>query len=127
MLADSPVMASLPASDIERAKTFYADKLGLKSTREDAAGNAYFEAGGASCFLYASEFAGSNQATAAAFLVQDCAQEVAALKANGVVFEEYDFGEFKTVDSLLTLPDGSIGAWFKDSEGNILGLFEEAQ
>ena len=127
MLADSPVMASLPASDIDRAKAFYQEKLGLKQIREDDDGNAYYEAGGREFLLYASQFAGTNQATAAAFRVDDCAKMVAGLKGSGVVFEEYDFGEFKTVDSMLTLPDGSVGAWFRDSEGNILGLFQEAQ
>ena len=46
----------------------------------------------------------------------------AELKAKGVKFEDYDFGEIKTVDGVMALPDGSKAAWFKDSEGNILGL-----
>ena len=73
--------------------------------------------------LYPSAFAGTNQATAAGFMVDDFDATVAELRSNGVVFEEYDLGEgMATIDGVITLPDGNKGAWFKDSEGNILGL-----
>jgi hypothetical protein len=48
---------------------------------------------------------------------------VAELKARGVVFEEYDLPQLKTEDSIATMP-GNRAAWFRDSEGNILGLVE---
>ena len=82
---------------------------------------------GDSWFLvYASQFAGTNQATAAAFEADDLTALAAHLRGAGVEFEEYDFDEFKTVDGIVSLPDGSAAAWFKDTEGNIIGLFQDA-
>jgi hypothetical protein len=76
--------------------------------------------------VYPSEFAGTNQATAAAFSVSDIASAVATLRARGLVFQEYDYGEISTVEGVMTMPDGSKGAWFHDSEENVVGLFEFA-
>ena len=126
MLADSDVSATIPATDLARAKDFYREKLGLEPSREVEFGGGYFYATGNTEFLlYPSTFAGTNQATAASFRVDDVDAVVAELKGRGLVFEEYDFGEIKTVDSIMTTPDGSRGAWFKDSEGNILSVFQE--
>ena len=73
---------------------------------------------GDSWFLvYASQFAGTNQATAAAFEADDLTALAAHLRGAGVEFEEYDFDEFKTVDGIVSLPDGSAAAWFKDHRG----------
>lgn len=126
MLADQPIFASLPAADLARARTWYAERLDLKPIEEDSAGNFWFETGGARFFVYESQFAGTNQATAAAWTVDDVTGTVAELRGRGVVFEEYDMGEYVTQDGVMTLPDGSKGAWMKDSEGNILGLFQQA-
>jgi hypothetical protein len=57
------------------------------------------------------------------FMVDDAKAEVAELKKAGVVFEEYDYPDLKTVDSIADIGD-SVGAWFKDSEGNMLAVFE---
>ena len=126
MLHDVRLEASLPASDLARARAWYQDKLDLKPVEEDQSGNMWFETGGERWFVYESQFAGTNQATAAAWLVNDLTGTVSGLRGRGVVFEEYDMGEFKTEDGVVTLPDGSKGAWFKDSEGNILGMFQQA-
>ena len=125
MLGDHAILASLPASDIARAKEFYRDKLDLKPVRESPDGGAYYETGSSRFFLYPSGFAGTNQATAAAWEVDDIEATVAELRGRGVVFEEYDFEEFKTVDGIATTAEGQRGAWFKDSEGNILAIFHE--
>jgi len=126
MLSDYDMSATIPASDLARAKAFYSEKLGLEPTREVEFGGGYFYSTGSSEFLlYPSGFAGTNQATAASWRVNDIDGVVSGLKAGGVVFEEYDFEEFKTVDSIAKTPDGSRGAWFKDSEGNILSVFQE--
>ena len=117
---------AITVSDLDRSIAWYQDKLDLKPVEEDQAGNMWFETGGERWFVYESQFAGTNQATAAAWLVNDLTGTVAGLRGRGVVFEEYDMGEFKTEDGVLTLPDGSKGAWFKDSEGNILGMFQQA-
>ena len=126
MLTKYPLEASLPAADIERAKAFYRDKLGLEPVEEAGDGGAFYETGGARFLLYPSGFAGTNQATAAGWQVDDIDAVVAGLKANGVEFQDYDFDELKTVDGIATLPNGIKGAWFIDSEGNILSVFQTA-
>ena len=120
---DAPMFATLPAADMARAKEWYRDKLDLKPVEEAPMGEAMYETGGPRFMLYPSPNAGTNQATAAGFTVDDFDAAVAELRSNGVVFEEYDFGEgMATVDGVITMPDGRKGAWFKDSEGNILAL-----
>ena len=125
MLADHTIELSLPASDIARAKAFYRDKLGLKPTEELPDGGAFYESGGRRFLLYPSTFAGSNQATAGGWAVDDVEATVGELRSNGVVFEEYDFDELKTEDGIATTAEGLKAAWFKDSEGNILGIYED--
>lgn len=119
--------ASLPASDIDRARAWYEKSLGVKPTMVDGDGSAYvYELGESGFVLYPSEFAGTNQATAAGIIVEDFDEASAALRAAGVTFEDYDFGdEFRTVDGILTDATGFRGAWFKDSEGNIIGMQED--
>ena len=117
------MMPSLPASDIERAKAWYRKALGVTPEVEYDDGNLVYMAGGSAFMVYESQFAGTNQATAAGVVVQDFDAATAALRAAGVAFEEYDFGdELRTVDGVMTNEDGRRMAWFKDSEGNILGV-----
>lgn len=125
MFDRSALMPTLPAADLGRAKNWYSDKLGLEPVSEDEErGSAVYEAGGSAFLLYTSEFAGTNKATAAGFFVEDFDSVVDQLRANGVEFESVDFGEMgHTVDGVISSPDGSEkGAWFKDSEGNILAI-----
>ena len=115
--------ATLPASDIERAKAWYAKVLQLEPAEITEDGSARYDIGGSTFMVYSSEFAGTNQATAAAIGVEDVEATVAELRSRGAVFENYDFGEdFRTVDGILTSPSGRKMAWLKDSEGNILGI-----
>jgi catechol 2,3-dioxygenase-like lactoylglutathione lyase family enzyme len=125
MLEKSPLFPVLPAQDLDRAKSWYSDKLGLEPAMEiEERNSAVYDHAGSRFLLYQSEFAGSNQATAAGFIVEDFDEVATQLRANGVVFEELDFGEAgKTVDGVINSPDGlEKGAWFKDSEGNILAI-----
>jgi catechol 2,3-dioxygenase-like lactoylglutathione lyase family enzyme len=123
MFNDLALHATIPASDYNRAKAWYSDKLGLTPVREEPDDlGAWYETGGASFLIYPSGFAGTNQATAASFKTDDFDSSIAYLRSTGVVFEEYDFEGFQTVDGVFTTPDGRRGAWFKDSEGNILAV-----
>jgi catechol 2,3-dioxygenase-like lactoylglutathione lyase family enzyme len=122
MLSDFQSYPTIPASDLERARGFYEGKLGLVVDEVTAAGVTY-RAKGSTLFLYESTFAGTNKATTAGFRVTDLPGTVAALKARGVRFEEYDFPGFATVDGIARTPGGSA-AWFKDTEGNIIGLVQ---
>jgi predicted enzyme related to lactoylglutathione lyase len=115
------IAATLPASDLERAKAWYAEVLQLEPSETTEDGSFIYEVGGSFFMVYASQFAGTNQATAIS--VDDVDAAVTDLKARGAVFENYDFGEdFRTVDGILTSPSGRKMAWLKDSEGNILGV-----
>jgi predicted enzyme related to lactoylglutathione lyase len=125
MLSDFTPYATLPASDIERAKKFY-EKLGFVEAGSQPDGSVYYESGDSRILVYPSTFAGTNQATAVSFAVDDIDAAMDDLKGRGVTFEDYDFGDFKTVDGVMTMPDGSKGGWFKDTEGNILAVFQEA-
>ncbi len=123
MFGNVPMHPVLPASDLERAKRWYSEKLGLDPVKEDEYGGVEYETAGGRFLVYLSEFAGTNKATAAGFLVENFDEAVAGLRSSGVVFEDVDFGEFgSTVDGVIETPDGDKAAWFKDSEGNILSL-----
>ncbi|HYU57989.1 MAG TPA: VOC family protein [Actinomycetota bacterium] len=122
---DTPLMAMLPASDYERAKAWYRDKLGLTPVRDEPEG-ADYEIGGVRFGVYPSQFAGTNQATAAGFYVDDIEKTIDELTAKGVVFEQYDMPGLKTDEKGIAELGPFKGAWFKDSEGNILVVSEEA-
>jgi len=120
---DFTVHASMPASDIDRARAWYSDKLGLEPMDSGPGGELRYDTGGTQFGVYPSAFAGTNQATAAVLIVSDFDAAHAELFSKGVVFEDYDFGDdFRTVNGVLASPDGEKTSWFKDSEGNILGL-----
>ncbi len=127
MFSDKRCSGMLPASDIERAKQWYADHLDLKPVSEDPSGLRYEVGGGTEFFVYPSQFAGTNQATALGFMTDDLSTEVKELKARGVTFEEYDIPGIKTEGGIAEFPNGDRGGWFKDSEGNILALFEQSK
>ena len=116
---------TLPAVDMDRAKAWYEAKLGLVPVEEDEFDGAWYETGETPFLLYPSEFAGTNQATAASFSLEDFDAAIAELRGRGVTFTEFDYEDFKTVEGVLTLPDGRKGAWFQDSEGNILNIISE--
>src|SRR3954447_4543276 len=99
MLANYPIHATLPATDLERAKRFYTEKLGL--TAESEASEGVFYRSGATRFLiFPSGGAANGTHTQLSWTVDDIESEVAALKARGVVFEEYDMPSLKTINSV---------------------------
>jgi predicted enzyme related to lactoylglutathione lyase len=127
MFSEQSSAAMLPANDMERAKKWYADVMGLAPAIEDEGGIQYLTGKGTQFWVYPSQFAGTNQATAMGFMAKDLSAEMDALKAKGVTFEEYDIPGVKTVDGIAEFAPGERGAWFKDSEGNIIALFESAR
>ena len=123
MLAKHPISPTLPATNLERARRFYAEKLGLTAESETPAAVTYRCGAATSFILYPSEGAASGTHTQAAWVVDDLEAEVASLKARGVVCEEYDLPELRTVNSIATT--GLVkAAWLKDSEGNLLNLVQ---
>ena len=121
MLSDFVVNATLAAADLTRARRFYEETLGF--VPEQPTGGVMYRSKDSAFFVYPSEFAGTNKATAVGFQVPDLAATVAELKARGVKFDEYDMPDFKTVGGIATTP-GGLAAWFKDTEGNTIGLIQ---
>jgi catechol 2,3-dioxygenase-like lactoylglutathione lyase family enzyme len=127
-LKDSKVAARLPAQDLDRARAWYSEKLGLEPSDERPGGILY-RMGGGDFALFASQGAASGEHTQMAFEVQDIDAVVAELRSRGVVFEEYEgFTEGGIAEIEGNYPSksssGERAAWFRDCEGNMLGVGE---
>jgi catechol 2,3-dioxygenase-like lactoylglutathione lyase family enzyme len=132
-LADARVETRLPTQDLERARRWYADKLGLVATEEREGGLRYECAAGIFC-LFASAGTPDGTFTQMAFNVDDIEAEMAELRDRGVVFEDYGIPGLPMVDGIVDIPGnypskgrGERGAWFRDSEGNLIGLGQAAR
>lgn len=122
MLADAHLRFDIPVSDLMRAKRFYAERLGLTCNYENEFCAQYRYA--ASYFvLTPSENAGKAEHSLMTWLVDDIDLVRSWLGERGVTFEEYDFGDTRTVNGIAKLGGDRIG-WFKDSEGNLLAIAE---
>lgn len=120
MLQDSTVFATIAVRDSQLAKEFYRDTLGLRLVNENDAGCMY-ESGAGKVFVYQAPSAGTNQATSAAWEVDDIEQVVEDLQAKGVVFEQYDIPD-ADVNGYVYTVGPQKAAWFKDPDGNILSI-----
>lgn len=128
MLGNAKVATRLPAQDLERARAFYSEKLGLEPAEERPGGLRY-RVGGGEFAIFQSGGEPSGDHTQMGFEVEDIEAAVAELRQRGVVFEEYDFPGLTTVGGIADIEGnypskgtGERGAWFRDSEGNMLGL-----
>ena len=128
MLQEGLVATRLPAQDLERARRFYAEKLDLEPADERPGGLLYRCASGEFA-LFESTGASSGSFTQMAWSVEDIDAAVEQLRSRGVVFEEYDVPGLNTVGGIAEIEGqypskGSAerGAWFRDSEGNLLGI-----
>ena len=123
MLNNGKVTANIPAADLDRARSFYADTLGLTPTSELPGGVLMYETAGGTAFtVYQTEFAGRAGHTIANWNVDDIEAEVRDLQAKGVHFEQYDMPGVEWQGGVATMAGMGKAAWFKDSEGNILCL-----
>jgi catechol 2,3-dioxygenase-like lactoylglutathione lyase family enzyme len=121
MLNRSRIHPTIAVTDLERAKKFYGETLGLKAEGE-MDGHISYEAGdGTSLVVFKRQNAPKAENTVASFTVEDVEAVVKWLRERGVVFEEYDTPGLKTVNGIATIGD-TKGAWFKDPDGNILAL-----
>ena len=125
MLNDSKVDANIPASDLARARDFYADKLGLSPTRELGGEVLMYRTSGGTAFqVYRTDYAGQAGHTIAQWHVDDIESEVHDLKAKGVTFEVYDMPGVSWDGEIASLGGMGRAAWFRDSEGNVLSISE---
>ncbi|MGW5100631.1 VOC family protein [Streptomyces sp. NPDC004100] len=130
-LAQGTVATRLPAQDLSRARRFYAEKLGLEPVDERPGGLLY-RCGGTDFVVFQSTGASPGTFTQMGFQVDDLPAVVSELRAKGVVFEDVDSPGFHTRDGIAEIEGnypskgarGERGAWFRDSEGNLLGVGE---
>src|SRR3569623_1164769 len=123
MTIEARATATLPAGDLNRAKAWYADKLGLKPHEDLDDMGALYDLGGTRVFLYPTQIAGTAQHTVLSFSSTDLVADMAALRQKGVVFLDYDLPGLKTENGMVQF--GPVkNAWCNDSEGNILGFVE---
>jgi catechol 2,3-dioxygenase-like lactoylglutathione lyase family enzyme len=119
-LADGQVVAMVAVKGISKGKAFYGDQLGLKQVDENPGGVAY-ESGGGTLFVYQSDTAGTGQSTAANWNVTDIIAVVKELQGKGISFEKYNMPGV-TMEGDVHVMGDMKAAWFKDPDGNILGL-----
>ncbi len=124
----SGITAALPAQDLDRAKNFYVEKVGLQALEsrflEASDGQVGLSVGdGANrLFVYPAQARCSGEFTQAVMQVADVRAAVEEMRGRGVEFEEYDTPETRTEGGIAQMPGGGEGAWFKDSEGNLVGV-----
>lgn len=125
MLSNAAVTTILPVIDMQRARDFYENKLGLKPVGMKPDGQfVYSGGGGAAIALFLKEGGTKADHTTISFKVDQITSAIAGLKKAGVVFEDYDFPGLKTVDHVCVL-GSEKAAWFKDTEGNYLCIHED--
>lgn len=122
MLGGKEIMATVAVRDLQAAKRFYEGTLGLRQTEAQEQEAVTYEAGGTKLLVYRSQYAGSNRATAATWLIgNDMEKVVQALRGKGVSFEHYQMPGL-TLKGDIHEGGGMKAAWFKDPDGNIHAL-----
>jgi catechol 2,3-dioxygenase-like lactoylglutathione lyase family enzyme len=124
MLNLAPVTTMLPVADLDRARRFYEDKLGLEPLGAAPDGALRYRCANVVLALLPRPDARPAGHTALSFEVNDLEKELSALEAKGVVFEDYDLPDLRTVDHVCVL-GSEKAAWFRDTEGNYLCLHQE--
>jgi predicted enzyme related to lactoylglutathione lyase len=127
-LTDAPLTASVPAHDIERAKRWYEEKLGVTPAQDLGPAGQLYSTGGTNWVIYQTPSAGTGKHTIAAWIVPDLEATVNELRAKGVKFEDYALGDQgpTTENGIARDPSGGAAAWFTDSEDNILVITQLA-
>jgi len=125
MLGTRNAVANLAVSDLDRARNFYTGTLGLEEVDQEGDELIVLKSGDSVVNVYRSDYAGTNEATAVTWEVDDIEKEVAELKSKGVAFERYDMPGMER-DGDLHLADDFKVAWFKDPDGNILNIVGSA-
>ena len=126
MLSQARTHAALPVADLDRARGFYEGTLGLAPLEVTPAGAQYETGEGTRFLVFPSSGRSSGTHTQIGFVVSDIEAEVADLKRRGVTFEAYEMPGFDRSTSISTLTAGR-SAWFKDLDGNLLGIIQFAR
>jgi predicted enzyme related to lactoylglutathione lyase len=121
MLGNTNAVANLAVKNLETAKKFYEETVGLKQIDSEGDEMIVFKSGNSSINVYRSQYAGTNKATAVTWTLDDVEGAVRQLKAKGVKFEHYDLPGMSREGDLHMCGDMKV-AWFKDPDGNILNI-----
>jgi catechol 2,3-dioxygenase-like lactoylglutathione lyase family enzyme len=123
MLSHHTPVATLPTKDLPKARSFYEDTLGMTVERESVAGVSY-KCGGGIVFIYESEYAGTNEATAVSFDVPMSAfdEEISALREKGVSFVTFEAEGLDWNDGVASMGEQVKSVWFTDPDGNIINV-----
>ncbi|VTU20178.1 putative dioxygenase of extradiol dioxygenase family protein [Variovorax sp. PBS-H4] len=125
MLGNKEAVANLAVKDLDRARRFYEETLGLTPIEADGDDLIVFQSGISTLNVYCSKYAGTNQATSVTWAVGDEIEAlVGALKAKGVRFEHYDMPDTRLKGDIHVTGEMKV-AWFKDPDGNILNLINQ--
>ena len=125
MLGKADATPMIAVKDLDRARKFYEEKLGLKAKEEMEGEVLTVQSGRTPITVYKSEFAGTNRATSLTFAVDNIDTEVRELKEKGIFFEKYDLEGLTPKGDFYEGEGGFKTAWFKDPDGNILSLIQE--
>jgi catechol 2,3-dioxygenase-like lactoylglutathione lyase family enzyme len=127
-LRNAHTVTKLPAQDLERARAFYRDKLGLEPVEERTGGLRYL-CGPTEFHLFSSSGTASGASTQMAFEVEDLDATLADLRARGLTFARFEMSGFEASGDTIAAPDnyprkgtGEVGTFFFDSEGNLIGI-----
>jgi catechol 2,3-dioxygenase-like lactoylglutathione lyase family enzyme len=123
MLGATQSIPTIPVGNLEEARVYYEEKLGLEVARELPEGISY-RTGSTTLLVYASRYAGTNQATCVTWAIEDVERVARELSAKGVTFEHYDLPG-TTVEGDVHVEGDRKAVWFKDSDGNILSVVNE--
>jgi catechol 2,3-dioxygenase-like lactoylglutathione lyase family enzyme len=122
MLGDKEAVANIAVKNLETAKKFYEETLGLTQIGAEGQEVIVFRSGSSKIYVYKSQYAGTNQATAVTWVVgKDIESVVRELKTKGVTFEHYDMPDV-TREGDIHVSGNMKVAWFKDPDGNILNV-----
>jgi catechol 2,3-dioxygenase-like lactoylglutathione lyase family enzyme len=122
MLGDKDASANIAVKNLEIAKKFYEDTLGLSQVGAEGEELIVFKSGNTIIYVYQSQNAGTNQATAVTWIVGEEMEDVVQeLKNKGVNFEHYDMPDMVREGEIHLFGDMKV-AWFKDPDGNILNI-----
>lgn len=123
MLGDNDAMATVAVRSLSAGRKFYEGKLGFKVVHTEGDQAVTLKSGKSQLLVYQSQFAGTNKATAATWMVKDVEGLVKELKSKGVAFEHYNMPGL-TLKGDVHVAGPHKNAWFKDPDGNILALVE---
>ncbi|MBC7919495.1 MAG: VOC family protein [Ferruginibacter sp.] len=122
LLTNALVCATVPTTDLQRARRFYEETLGLKAAISDERRGVYYQAGGGTMLNLYERQHSTAEYSVATFLVENLDEVMSDLRSRSVSFEEYDMPDLKTENGVYSDQTGFKVSWFKDPDGNIIGI-----